>query len=88
MRRTSHTCCSICNRLKGPNVGSIDSSEAFVRLYNPRLDKWSAHFRIVRGIFEPVTDIGAVTARVLKLNSDDRVRERMLFHASGRIPRR
>src|SRR5256885_525804 len=37
--------CFSCNMHKGPNIGGLDPiSGEFTRLYNPRVDIWTAHF--------------------------------------------
>lgn len=62
--------CVYCNRHKGSDVGSIDRKTGqFVPLYNPRLDRWSDHFRLNGHIIEPLTAQGRVTVTVLQLNS-------------------
>jgi 5-methylcytosine-specific restriction endonuclease McrA len=38
--------CLFCNKHKGPNIAGIDpQSRRLVRLFHPRRDKWSRHFR-------------------------------------------
>src|SRR5580700_9580832 len=38
--------CPRCNRYKGPNVGGIDPETGnLTRLFHPRKDRWSDHFR-------------------------------------------
>jgi hypothetical protein len=37
--------CARCNRAKGTDIGSIHpGSREFIRLFNPRLDRWDEHF--------------------------------------------
>lgn len=39
--------CDRCNFLKGPNIASIDPNDGrMARLYHPRQDSWSDHFRM------------------------------------------
>jgi len=39
-------CCGRCNRYKGPNIAGIDPTTGqLVRLFNPRSDEWTVHFR-------------------------------------------
>jgi hypothetical protein len=45
-------------------------------LFNPRLDRWSDHFRLEGAVIEPLTDEGAATSRLLRLNTVERVAER------------
>src|SRR5579862_4727541 len=38
--------CGWCNRHKGPNIAGIDPETlALVRLFHPREDRWTDHFR-------------------------------------------
>jgi len=54
------------------------------RFFNPRRHRWSEHFRLQGGIIEPLTPEGEVTARMLRLNLDKRVAERVLLIRIGR----
>ncbi len=79
--------CFHCNRRKGTDVGSIGvQCGTFVRLFNPRSDRWSDHFYISEGRIEPLTDIGEVTCRVLDFNHPKRVVLRRLLADTGRYP--
>ena len=70
--------CVFCNRAKGSDIGSLDpTSRKFVRFFNPCLDTWAEHFRWEGVRIEPVSDIGMVTARILKFNDPDRLMERL-----------
>src|SRR5262245_61532240 len=61
--------CVLCNQAKGSDVGSIlPGSNQFVRFFNPRTDRWADHFAFVADHINPLTDIGIVTARLLRLN--------------------
>lgn len=66
--------CYECNRCKGTDIGTIlPRSGVFSRLYNPRTDAWSEHFRLDGGVFIiGITEVGIATARVLELNALDR----------------
>ena len=76
--------CILCNRHKGSDVASIDpnSGEA-IRLFDPRRDTWSDHFRIESAMVEPLSDIGIATIRLLKLNTPERVAERAILRRLG-----
>ena len=79
--------CAFCNRRKGSDIASIASGTgSLVRLYNPRADKWADHFRLKGSRVEPLTEIGEVTARILGINSDDRILEREALIKAGRYP--
>lgn len=69
--------CAFCNRQKGSDVGSIlwPTSE-FVRFFNPRTDRWTAHFRLYGFVIEPLTGVGEVTARISGFNTIERLLER------------
>jgi len=79
--------CMICNRFKGTNVGSVDRSGAFVRLFNPRSDRWERHFRLSGAVIEPLTGVAEATSRLLRLHAAERVIERQLLQRLGRYPR-
>ncbi len=78
--------CVLCNRNKGSDIASISRAGKTVRFFHPRLDRWADHFRISGAVIEPLTEIGEVTARALKLNAQERVIERRLLQALGRYP--
>jgi hypothetical protein len=58
----------------------------FCRFFNPRSDRWSDHFMIDGILIKPINEIGEVTARVLQLNSSDRLLEREILLSIGRYP--
>jgi len=79
--------CVFCNQAKGSDVGSIHwESGQFVRFFNPRTDRWADHFVLAGSQIEGVTEIGAVTARILGFNSGERVLERQTLQGMGRYP--
>lgn len=83
--------CATCNRRKGSDVASIDPGTGeFVRLFNPRRDAWSEHFRLSADVLSihPRTKVGAVTVRLLGLNDFGRQAERALLREEGRYPPR
>jgi hypothetical protein len=61
-------------------VATIDpvSGEA-IRLFHPRQDLWRDHFRYANGVIEPLTRIGSATVRILRMNTTERVAERVLI---------
>jgi hypothetical protein len=76
--------CLRCNRYKGPNVGSFDSSTGLlVPLFNPRMQSWPAHFTWDGAMIQPLTPEARVTVRILRLNDPDRVIERQRLMAVG-----
>ena len=79
--------CARRNRAKGPDVGSIfPGTGGFVRLFNPRLDRWDEHFEIVGARIVGRTPIGNVTAVLLRLNDNERLLERSLLQQVGLYP--
>jgi hypothetical protein len=83
--------CTFCNRNKGSDVGSLLAAKnpqerQFVRFFNPRIDRWSDHFRLDGIGITPLTNIGKVTANILGFNSIDRLLERQELQALGRYP--
>jgi hypothetical protein len=69
--------CPDCNRYKGPNLTTIDrQTGTVIRLFQPRTDMWEDHFELRGALIVGRTDIGAATARLLQMNSEERVRMR------------
>jgi len=66
--------CIDCNLHKGANLTGIDpETDTITPLFNPRRDRWDAHF-MWNGIrIVGVTAVGRTTVRVLDLNGDDRL---------------
>ena len=80
--------CAICNRRKGSDIASIDDATGrVVRLFHPRRDRWTRHFRVKQGRMIPLTVVGTVTEFLLQLNRPDRVRVRQILHRKGLYPR-
>jgi hypothetical protein len=80
-------CCERCNRAKGADIGSVvGPQQQFVRLFNPRIDSWSEHFRLTGAVIEPRTAIGEATAFVLRFNSPDRVLQRHVLQQISAYP--
>jgi 5-methylcytosine-specific restriction endonuclease McrA len=80
--------CVLCNRYKGADVASVDARTGkLFRLYNPRQDRWSDHFRLEDQFIRPRTEIGSVTVRLLQLNAAERLAERRILQALGRYRR-
>jgi hypothetical protein len=78
--------CLRCNTWKGSDIASLDPTTGrLVPLFHPRRDVWSDHFELRGFVIEPLTPVGEVTARLLKLNLDGRVAERRLLIGIGRL---
>ena len=79
--------CFCCNRHKGSDVASIEpESGELVRLFNPRTDLGSEHFRLQGGRIEWRTPIGEATVRLLGFNLLERILEREVLRAEGKYP--
>ena len=77
--------CFDCNRFKGADIASRDSlTGKLVALFDPRNDSWMEHFEIHGGTIQPLTDVGRVTERLLKLNLPVRVEVRERLANAGR----
>jgi hypothetical protein len=80
--------CERCNRAKGTDIGSISGrAQQFLRFFNPRIDRWHDHFRLDGAKIEPLTDIGEITARLLRFNVPDRLLQREALQRIGAYPR-
>ena len=61
--------CHRCNLRKGPNLTGVDPfSNQVVRLFDPRRDGWSDHFRVFGVRIVGNTPTGRATVEVLVLN--------------------
>lgn len=71
--------CRLYNLHKGPNLSGIDpDSQVLTRLFNPRKDTWSEHFRFGRnGDIVGLSEIGRTTVFVLNMNAERRVELRL-----------
>jgi len=79
--------CMLCNRYKGADVASVDlRTETLVRLFHLRRDRWDDHFRLAGEFIEPISEIGHVTVRLLRLNAAERAAERRLLQRLGSYP--
>lgn len=69
---------------KGSDVASYDSTaDLVVRLFHPRRDVWSEHFRLESNQVIALTDVGRVTVALLQINRPDRLIERQLSARLG-----
>jgi hypothetical protein len=79
--------CTPCNRRKGTDITSIDPrTGAVVRLFNPRVQKWSDHFVLDGFSIVGLTAVGRTTVALLQLNSSERLVERAELVRAGRFP--
>lgn len=79
--------CYECNGYKGSNVAAFDPlTRNATKLYDPRRQKWDDHFMInPDGTLSGRTP-GRATIFVLRLNDDERVKQRLGERALGGYP--
>ncbi|HEY3245724.1 MAG TPA: HNH endonuclease [Phycisphaerae bacterium] len=79
--------CHRCNERKGTNLSGRDSqSLKIVRLFDPRRQSWSRHFRFEGPRIVGATQAGRATVAALAMNSADRVELRAELLAEGVSP--
>lgn len=79
--------CLRCNVAKGTDPGAmIGRPRRLVRLFHPRQDRWSDHFRLSTARIVPLTEIGKATVQLLALNAGDRLTLRRALIKVGRYP--
>ena len=64
-------------------AGVDPESGVITRLFNPRTDRWAAHFRYDGATIVPRTPVGRATVVTLALNAPDRLGVRHVLIASG-----
>jgi hypothetical protein len=83
--------CQGCNGRKAAATRHVDPSTGeTVPLFNPRLDRWSDHFKWADGTERvvPVTPVGRATVDRLQLNRPGLVKLRGALQKLGEQPRR
>jgi hypothetical protein len=79
--------CPRCNLHKSNRIEADDpDSGAAMRLFNPRVDRWSDHFRWENYQIVGLTPIGRTTALVLDLNHPRRLLIRRAEELFGLFP--
>ena len=79
--------CVFCNYHKGPNIAGYDPvSGRLTKLFNPRRQRWSAHFEWDGPRIVAKTAIGRTTLYVLDMNHPDRTEVRRLLIEAGVFP--
>jgi hypothetical protein len=79
--------CFDCNRFKGSDIASIDTvTGELLGLFNPRTQRWFEHFRLNGAHIIPLTTVGRVTERLLRLNLPSRVKIRARLIAQAEYP--
>lgn len=76
--------CFYCNSYKGPNLSGIDPvTGEMARLFHPRRDDWSQHFRWRGPWLVGLTSIGRATIEVLRINHPDAIAVRESLRSEG-----
>ena len=76
--------CYACNLRKGPNlVGRDPKSRAIVRLFHPRRQKWSRHFRWKGAQLVGRSAVGRATIATLGINLSYRIQLREALIEEG-----
>ncbi len=78
--------CFYCNSYKGACVAGYDpDSFRLTRLFDPRRDAWTEHFKRQRGLIIGMTPVGRATVVVLNINHPDAIKIREELIADGRL---
>lgn len=76
--------CFRCNTHKGPNLSGLDPTTGqLTRLFNPRTDTWTHHFRWSGPKLMGRTAVGRTTTGVLCINRPDSILLRRALTAEG-----
>jgi HNH endonuclease len=79
--------CLHCNSFKGPNIAGVDpKTRRLTRLFNPRRNRWSRHFRWSGPLIVGRTPVGRVTVEVLNMNDREAVTVRASLIDEGMFP--
>ncbi len=79
--------CPDCNRLKGPNLSSVDPDTNLPAwLFNPRRDRWSEHFTLEGAFIRGLTAVGRATVFLLQFNAEERLKLRQRLLRLGLFP--
>jgi len=72
--------CHQCNLHKGTNFASFDpDTDEVVRLFHPRKDRWTDHFKLEGSRILGISAIGRTTAWLMQMNSEERLELRRLI---------
>jgi len=79
--------CPECNFHKGTNLTGVDPDTGRVTpLYDPRRDRWTDHFLPAEASIFGQTAAGRATARLLEMNTGERLRLRHHLLRLGLLP--
>src|SRR5258708_39794202 len=77
--------CAVCNSYKGSDLGTlVGQPPQLTRLFHPRADRWAACFQLTGVRIEPLNPIGEATVKLLKIDHENRRREREILARVGR----
>ena len=80
--------CPFCNRHKGLNIAGIDPrTMQMTRLFHPRRDLWTEHFRWNGPVLVGFTDVARATIAVLAINHPAQRAIRNTLIEEGEFPR-
>lgn len=69
--------CPHCNRYNGPNIAGMDPlTGQLVRLFHPRVDRWTDDFELDGPRIVGKTPVGRATVQVLSMNAEGPVQLR------------
>ncbi len=78
--------CWRCNRHKGSDLTSFDpETQEMSPLFNPRTQVWTEHFAHERERLVGLTPEGRTTVNLLRLNSEERLSERLSGEAEADV---
>ena len=79
--------CPDCNFYKGTDLGTyLNENEIFIRFFNPRVDHWLDHFKILDGVLYSNTEIAEATIQIFQMNKTDRVELRRMLAENEFLP--
>jgi len=78
--------CFYCNNSKGTDLGTNLDSDEIIRFFNPRKDDWLNHFELSKHLILPKSAIAKATIKILGVNGEERLEERLAFYESGNYP--
>lgn len=82
-------CCQGCNNFKFIKIGLEDKETGeFIPFFHPRKDIWTEHFKWSEDFLQiiPLTKIGEVTVKVLKMNRQQVINWRTAVLSIGKHP--
>jgi hypothetical protein len=81
--------CRSCNLRKAAHVSGVDpESQAVIRLFHPREERWQGHFQAdaESGKIKGITAVGRATVARLELNSETQIAARRQWIRLGLFP--